>query len=248
MLTMRPVSPRRRADRSARQRNAGICSDVGDVGGRRRLRRLVDVGEDRHAVSRLDARRAPAALRRGPGRETIVPDVRFALSNDALKMNGTPTRRAMSTSRPARSRRVCFALDDARTGDERERAAAADRDVAQLQRGHGRIIRGRDGRTGGGRMAAGEGSAAFLPGLRRRAQAAACSARPSALRRAARARRLVLVRRRDECGEQRMRPRRLRLELRVELDRDDTTDDRAARRSRRTCRRASGRRSAARAR
>src|SRR6476646_4060738 len=38
-----------------------------------------------------------------PGPRNDRPDVRLALSNDALKMNGTPTRALISTSSPARA-------------------------------------------------------------------------------------------------------------------------------------------------
>src|SRR5215470_7621198 len=50
--------------------------------------------------------RSPSAR---PGPRNDWPDVRFALSNDALKMNGTFTRRVMST-RAAAIERACASL------------------------------------------------------------------------------------------------------------------------------------------
>ena len=66
--------------------------------------------------------------------------MRFALSYDALKMNGTPTRRGDVGERAGEVDGVRLALDDARAGDEHERAAAADRDVAQRDTESRRLI------------------------------------------------------------------------------------------------------------
>ena len=54
-------------------------------------------------------------------RGTTASDVRFALSYDALKTNGTPARRAMSRTRERRVDGVRLALDDARARDEHQR-------------------------------------------------------------------------------------------------------------------------------
>ena len=60
-------------------------------------------------------------------------------------MNGTRARRAMSARAPASSLACCFALDDAGAGDQHDRVAAADRDVAQMQGIHPDIISVRSG-------------------------------------------------------------------------------------------------------
>ena len=62
--------------------------------------------------------------------------MRLALSYDALKMNGTRGRRGDVDEAAGELDGVRFAFDDAGTGDQHERAAAADRDVAQRERGH----------------------------------------------------------------------------------------------------------------
>ena len=91
---------------------------VGDFGRRRRVRRLVDVGQDR--ARRLV--RAPRASTRRPssrpGPRNEPPDVRLALSYEALKMYGTPSATAMSRIAMREAEGVRFALDDARAGDE----------------------------------------------------------------------------------------------------------------------------------
>ena len=56
------------------------------------VRRLVDVGQDRHAGRRPHVREDRASLPAGPGPRNDPPDVRFALSYDALKTYGTPAR------------------------------------------------------------------------------------------------------------------------------------------------------------
>ena len=88
----------------------GNLQHVGDLGGRRGVRRLVDVGQDRHA------RRAPARGARTrrpssrPGPRNDRPEVRLALSYDALKTYWTPARRAMSRIASASVDRVRLAL------------------------------------------------------------------------------------------------------------------------------------------
>src|SRR5215831_15808557 len=54
---------------------------------------------DTPVISRTRPRTRTPSFRPGPRNE--VPDVRFALSYDALKMNGTPARRVMSRSASA---------------------------------------------------------------------------------------------------------------------------------------------------
>ena len=66
----------------------------------------------------------PRSTRRpsvSPGPRNERFDVRFALSYDALKMNGTRSRLVMSVSRLASSGRVRLALDHARAGHQHER-------------------------------------------------------------------------------------------------------------------------------
>ena len=86
----------------------GNLQHVGDFGRRRGVGRLVDVGQDRHAdVVAHSAQTWRALVKPGPRNERT--DVRLALSNDALKMTGTPHRAAMS--RMARARpRACAGL------------------------------------------------------------------------------------------------------------------------------------------
>ncbi len=129
----------------ARQ-EGGDLQDVDDVGGRLRLRRVVDVGEQRDAVARLDrgqhaqpfveARTAEGGSRRAVG----LVERGFEDERDA--------RGARDLDEPAGDLgRVPFALDDARAGDQHERAAAAERDVAQCDRDHEAIIPGGSGFT-----------------------------------------------------------------------------------------------------
>ena len=59
--------------------------DVGDLGDRRGVRGLVDVGQDGDAGSLADARRASASPSSSPGPRNERPEVRFALSYEALK-------------------------------------------------------------------------------------------------------------------------------------------------------------------
>ena len=91
--------------RLARQERRNL-QDVGDRGGRRRLRRLVDVGEDRQPGRAPSPRPAPRRPASRPGPRNDVADVRFALSNDALKMTGTPQRWPISRIARASAERV----------------------------------------------------------------------------------------------------------------------------------------------
>jgi hypothetical protein len=62
----------------------------------------MNVGKDRQPCLALDVSKNSQSLVE-TGARNERSDVRFALSYDALKMNGTPARRAMSTSRAASS-------------------------------------------------------------------------------------------------------------------------------------------------
>ena len=81
-------------------------------------------------VAHAASTRSPSA---SPGPRNEPRDVRFALSYDALKMYGTPARRAMSRSASARSDGVRLALDDARAGDQEQRCAAPDRQPGERE-------------------------------------------------------------------------------------------------------------------
>ena len=81
MLTARPVRGRGDEQIGLPAEERRDLQDVGDLGGGGGLRRLVDVGQDRHAELGLDPRpRIAQALARGRGRGTSATDVRFALS------------------------------------------------------------------------------------------------------------------------------------------------------------------------
>ena len=92
---------------------------VDDLRGRGRLRRFVDVGQDRQAGPRLDVGERREAGVEARARMTSR-DVRFALSNDALKMTGAPQRAAMSRMAQRHVQGVGRALDDAGAEDEGE--------------------------------------------------------------------------------------------------------------------------------
>ena len=99
MLTTLPVRAAATSRSVWRDRNAGICRTSATSAAAAGLRGLVDVGEDRQAGARLDVGERAQARRRGPGRGTTCRDVRLALSNEALKMTGTPQRAAISLMR-----------------------------------------------------------------------------------------------------------------------------------------------------
>ena len=105
----------------------------------------VRIGTSKRALIAASTRRPSSS----PGPRNERPDVRFALSYDALKMNGTPTRARDVGELGRRDRVACASLSMTHgPGDQDERAAAADRDVAELERGHGRHYTGRVGRAG----------------------------------------------------------------------------------------------------
>src|SRR5262245_15652153 len=112
---------------------------VGNVSGGARLRRLVDVGEDRDVKLRLDA-----GEHAQPFLETRTAE-RAARRAIRLVVRGLEDERHLKPAGhidepSSQIRRVLLALDDARPGDEDERTAAADREIAQLERIHEVII------------------------------------------------------------------------------------------------------------
>ena len=121
MLTTRPVRAAATSRSVCRDRNAGICSTSATSAAGRRLRRLMDVGEDRDLAPLLDARRGSRTPSARPGPRNDSSEVRFALSKDALKTYGTPARRAISLHRQRRLDRVRLALDHAGAGDQQQR-------------------------------------------------------------------------------------------------------------------------------
>src|SRR5262245_48814803 len=145
-----------------------------------------------------------------PGPRKDRPDVRLALSYDALKMNGTRDRQAISASCPARS--VALASLSITHGPAmRTNGLPPPIEMSpSVSAGTGDII-------GGGMPETGQdGWKGPLPPI----QPVLCAQRDARrVRRLGVAGRLVLMRRADERGKQRMRPRRLRLELGMELHR-----------------------------
>src|SRR6266850_2766070 len=141
----------------------------------------------------------PASTRRPssrPGPRNDRPDVRFALSYDALKMNGTCRRRVRSASRPARSD-ACCSLSMTQGPAISTSGLPPPMEISPSLTGFTRdIIRGRDGPA----------LPAYLRAQRDVASGIAfdvCG--------------LVLIGGGDERREQRMRTRRLRFEFRMEL-------------------------------
>jgi len=79
MLTALPVRAAPRSDRSGARGNAGILQHVDDLGGGRRVRRLVDVGQQRQSRARAHVREdAEAGIEPRPRNDFI--DVRLSLS------------------------------------------------------------------------------------------------------------------------------------------------------------------------
>ena len=73
------------------------------------------------AGARFDLGRAFRSPASSPGPRNDDSDVRLALSYDALKMSGTPSRAAISRSAERRFDGVALAFDDARPDDEGKR-------------------------------------------------------------------------------------------------------------------------------
>src|SRR3954471_9976047 len=179
MFTTRPVRAAATMRSVWRERNAGICSTSATAAaGSACSGWWMSVMIGTSQVDFTDARTRKPSVSPGPRNDR--PDVRFALSNDALKMNGTPTRRLISTS-----------------------ARAVSRERASLSMTHGPAIR-----TNG------------LPPPIVKSRSCTTGRLGHGLRgRPLHAGGLVLVARFDERGEQRVRARRLGLELRMELHR-----------------------------
>src|SRR5262245_55337781 len=140
---------------------------------------------------------------RRPGPRNDPPEVRLALSYDALKMKGTPRRRAIAARRPARSV-ACASLS--MTQGPAMSTSGCPPPMARPPIVTGftdLIIRARDAAIGDRSRLA----------LDRDARGSRCGVRVVS--------RLVAVRCLDEAREERVRPRRLRLELRVELHRQE---------------------------
>ena len=131
MLTTRPV-------RAAAMQQVGLAGQkrrnlqhVGDFGRRRRLAgSWMSVRIGTFSRDLIAARMRRPSSRPGPRNER--PEVRLALSYDALKMNGTPQAAGDVDELRGEIRRVLFAFDDAGTGDEHERMAVAEDDVPDL--------------------------------------------------------------------------------------------------------------------
>ena len=109
--------------------------DVGDLGDRRRLRRLVDVGQDghadllAHAPQDADAFGQPRAAKRSDRRAVGFVVGRFEDVRHPAAIGDV-------ADAPGQRERVIFTLDHARPGDEQQRAVA-DRQPADCDRpGH----------------------------------------------------------------------------------------------------------------
>ena len=133
-FTTRPVRAAATSRSVCRDRNAGICStSATSATGAACAGSWMSVRIGTPAASRTrPSTRTPSS---SPGPRNDAPDVRFALSYDALKTKGTPARRVMSRSASAGLDRVRLALDHARPGDEHQRAAA-DAHAADVDREH----------------------------------------------------------------------------------------------------------------
>ena len=64
-----------------------------------------------------------------PGPRKLLPEERLALSNDALKMNGIPSRLRYLTQHARRFQHQAAALDDAGARDQKERLIDADLEI-----------------------------------------------------------------------------------------------------------------------
>ena len=102
-LTARPVLPAACSRSVCRARNAGICSRSTTCGDGFRLVRFVNVGRHRQAGTLLDRLQGAQAFLRARVRERLLPEVRLALSNDALKISGIASFSARSASLSAMS-------------------------------------------------------------------------------------------------------------------------------------------------
>ena len=127
MLTTRPVRAAAVSRSVCRDRNAGICRTSATSAAGRGLRRLVDVGQDRHAEPRRARARGSAGPRQ-PG--TAERAARRAVRLVVRRLEDERHARARGRCRGWRSaslERVRLAFDHARARDEQQRRAAADR-------------------------------------------------------------------------------------------------------------------------
>ena len=67
-----------------------------------------------------------------PGPRKLERDERFALSNDDLKMNGMPSRVGQLLELAGGVENQPFALDDAGTGDQKERLVRPDGEIDEF--------------------------------------------------------------------------------------------------------------------
>ncbi len=81
-----------------------------------------------------------ASPRSSPGPRNELIEVRLALSNEALKMNGTLQRAAIAWTDGRGLNRVLLAFDDTRSSDEREGLSFAEGHATDRYLTHGFII------------------------------------------------------------------------------------------------------------
>ena len=135
MFTTRPVRAAATSRSVCRDRNAGICrtSATSATGaacaGSWMSVRIGHAGGLAHARERS---RRPSSR---PGPRNDAPDVRFALSYDALKTNGHAGARARCRASASAMSTACASLSMTHgPGDEEQRRAAADRQPGELDR------------------------------------------------------------------------------------------------------------------
>ena len=120
MLTTRPVRAAATRRSVCRERNAGICSTSAiSATGAACDGSWMSVRIGTPAAARTRPRMRSPSTRPGPRNDR--PDVRFALSYDALNTYGTPGAARDVANRERRVDRVRLALDDTGSGDEQER-------------------------------------------------------------------------------------------------------------------------------
>ena len=121
---------------------------VRDLGGSSRLRRLVDVGQDRHVVCRFDAGEDPQPLvQSGPAKRCTGRAVGFVVRRLENERHAEAVREAGQPCGELAGMRLAF--DDARARDEDKRPPATDADLADCYRIHGDHYRGREERSVG---------------------------------------------------------------------------------------------------
>src|SRR5690606_12617604 len=187
MLTTRPVRAAATSRSVCRERNAGICRTSTASATRSACQgSWMSVSTGTPSVSRMRFRMRTPSSRPGPRNDVI--DVRFALSNDALKMYGIPASRAMAAiDRPSSSACSSLSMTHGPATSTRGGRPKTTSSVTTTSRTSGSV------NMSAPRDLAGTDRGALTIGE------------------------LALVGGFDEPGEQRMRPQRLRLELRVEL-------------------------------